>query len=175
MKYCEFDDAIKRCLQEGVGCHISKSDMMSAFRHLGIKREHWPVLLLKARSPFDNKWYFFMDKCLPFGSSISCAHFQAFSDAVAHIVNSLNKKKTVNYLDDFLFAALLKAICDQQVKCFMSVCADINFPVSLEKTVWGSTCMTFLGLLIDTVRQLVCVPREKICKALEMIQVMLQK
>ena len=55
VKYCEFDDAIRRCIKEGVGCFVSKSDMTSAFRHLSIKPEHWPMLLLKACSPFDGK------------------------------------------------------------------------------------------------------------------------
>ena len=175
VKYCEFDDAVRWCLEEGVGCFVSKSDMMSAFRNLGIKKSHWSLLMLKARSPFDKKWYFFIDKCLPFGSSISCAHFQAFSNAVAHIVQFLIKRKVINYLDDFLFAALLKWMCNQQVQCFLDICALINFPVSLEKTFWGSTCMVFLGLLIDTVRQLVCVPPAKVEKAKVLIQTVLSK
>ena len=98
-----------------------------------------------------------MDKCLPFGSSISCVHFQAFSNAVAHIVEYFIKKKVVNYLDDYLFAALFRALYNAQVQCFLDVCAEINFPVSLEKTFWGTASLVFLGLLIDTVKQLVCV------------------
>ena len=49
-----------------------------------------------------------MDKCLPFGSSISCAIFQAVSDAIAFIVTVKVKKVNVNYLDDYLFAAVMK-------------------------------------------------------------------
>ena len=37
VKYCDFDLAIKRCIEEGVGCSIAKSDMTSAFRNLGIR------------------------------------------------------------------------------------------------------------------------------------------
>ena len=48
VQYCEFDEAIKRCIEEGVGCFISHSDFSAAFRNLGIKREHWPLLLMKA-------------------------------------------------------------------------------------------------------------------------------
>ena len=133
VKYSDFDDTICRCLEEGVAYSVAKSDMSIAFRNLGIKKSHWPLLLMKARSPLDGKWYFFVDKCLPFGSSISCAHFQAFSDAVAYIVSYFTKKETVNYLDDFLFAALLKWLCDQQVEMFLKICADINFPVSQKR------------------------------------------
>ena len=130
---------------------------------------------MKAKCPFDGRWYYFVDKCLPFGSSISCAHFQAFSDAVAHIVSFRTKKETVNYLDDFFFAALIRLLCNQQVQAFLDVCAEINFPVSFDKTFWGTTTLVFLGLLIDTVRQLVCIPQEKIMKATQLIHETLSK
>ena len=134
VKYCEFDDAIRRCLEEGKGCKILRLDMKSAFRNLGLVREFWPFLLMKVRNLVDKKWYFFVDKCLPFGASISCAHFQAFSNAIAHIVRYFTKRECVNYLDDYLFAALIKAICDGQVRTFLDIYSQINFPISLEKT-----------------------------------------
>ena len=70
VKYNEFDQAVKRCIEEGIGCAIAKSDMSSAFRNLGILKKHWPYLIMKAVSPFDRQTYYFIDKCLPFGASI---------------------------------------------------------------------------------------------------------
>ena len=119
--------------------------------------------------PLDGKWYYFVDKCLPFGTSISCAHFQEFSNSIAHIVRYFTKKECINYLDDYLFAALVAAVCNGQVKVFLEVCKMINFPVSLEKTFWGTTRLTFLGLLIDTVLQCVCVPVDKVERAKKLI------
>ena len=81
----------------------------------------------------------------------------------------------VNYLDDFLFAALIKLLCNGQVNTFLQVCEMINFPVSLEKTFWGNTRMTFLGMLIDTVNQCVCIPVDKIQKAWQLINEVLNK
>ena len=175
VKYCKFDDAIRHCLEEGVGCHISCSDFSAAFRNLGIKPEHWPLLMMKAKSPIDGKWYYFIDKCLPFGASISCAHFQAFSDSVAHVVQYYTKKKVTNYLDNFLFAVLLKWLCDHQVNIFLWVCREIQFPVNLDKTFWGTMTLTFLGLLIDTIKQLVCVPVDKVNRATDLIRSILMK
>ena len=76
MAYPDFSEAILRCLEEGVNCHLSKSDVRSAFCQLGISKRFWRYLIMKARNPLDGKWYFFIDKCLPFGASISCALFQ---------------------------------------------------------------------------------------------------
>ena len=85
VKYCDVTDAVKLCLQAGRGCKISKSDMKSAFRNLGVKKHQWCLLILMAKSPIDQKTYFFVDKCMPFGAAISYSNFQRFSDAIAHI------------------------------------------------------------------------------------------
>ena len=127
------------------------------------------------KSPIDNRWYYFVDKCLTFGSSISCAHFQAFSDAVAHIVAYLTKKETVNYLDDFLFAALIKLICDQQVETFFEGMRGHQFSSITGKDMLVEHDYGVSGLLIDTIRQLVCIPKEKILRAQELINESLSK
>ena len=175
VKYPDFNEAIQICLREGKSCKIAKSDMKSAFRNLGIKPEHWKYLVMKAKSPIDGKTYYFVDKCLPFGASISCTHFQRFSNAIRHIVQYRTKKQLVNYMDDFLFTALLKLLCNNQVREFLRICEIIAFPVSLEKTFWASTKLTFLGLLIDTVKQCVYIPLDKICKVVNLMESILQK
>ena len=167
--YSSFDDAIKLCLKCGKHCKMGKSDMSSAFRHLGIKPDHWKYLVMKAKSPFDGKFYYFVDKCLPFGASISCAHFQAFSDAVAHIVKYLTKQDLLNYLDDYFFVDIVQQLCNQQISKFLEVCDLIRFPVALEKTFWATTRITFLGLLIDSDLQMVFIPLEKIQKAQDIV------
>ena len=175
VKYPEFDEAVRLCLKEGRNCHIGKSDMSSAFRHVPMAKSQWHLLVMKAEHPVTKKVMYFVDKCLPFGSSISCAIFQAFSDAIAWIVQYRTKKENVNYLDDYLFAALLKAMCNEQIQVFLDVCEEVKFPVALEKTYWGCTCLTFLGMLLDTATQLICIPMDKIIKATNWVEYFLNK
>ena len=175
VSYQSFGEAIKLCIQEGKGCFAGKSDLSSAFRHLAMKKKFWKILVMKAYHPITNDLFYFMDKCMPFGSSISCANFQKFSDALSFIVEKKTGKTNVNYLDDFLFVALMNAICNNQVRTFIGICEAINFPVALDKTFWGSTCITFLGLLIDTVKQIVAIPTDKVQQAVEMILYVLSK
>ena len=52
-----------------------KSDLKSAFRILGLLKRSWQWLIMKAQDPLSGEWKYFVDKCLPFGSSISCSHF----------------------------------------------------------------------------------------------------
>ena len=160
VNYPSIDDAIQRCLQEcDILCetdpdssspiYMGKSDWKSAFCNLGIRPDQFCYLVLKARSPLDKQWYFFVDKCLPFGASISCAIFQSFSDAMAHILTFKAGRVPINYLDDFLFLAMLRKLCNDQIRLFLRICEEINFPVAMEKPEWASTRIVFLGLLID--------------------------
>ena len=175
VKYPDFSKAIELCRKCGIGCKLLRSDVRSAFRNLGLRKSDWCYLIMMAESPFDQKVYYFVDKCLPFGASISCSRFQAVSDGIAHIIKKKSKSDNVNYLDDFLFIALLKALCDRQVSLFLQVCDQIGLPISIEKTFWGSTQMTFLGFLIDTVRQIVLIPIEKLDKGKALIARVLTK
>ena len=175
VNYPDFDKAVRMCLGAGKSCFIGKSDMSAAFRNIGMCKKDWPLMVMKAKNPEDGKWYYFIDKCMPFGSSISCAIFQRFSNAVALLVKFRTSKRALNYLDNFFFTALKKLFCDSQLRVFLQVCEEINFPVALEKTFWGSTLMTFLGLLLDTKNQLICIPLEKIMKALDMINLLLDR
>ena len=170
VKYNDLDQAVRRCMEEGVNCLVAKSDMSMAFRNLPLNKSSWRWLIMKARHPITQKLFYFVDKCLPFGASISCKMFQDFSDAIAFIQKHQTKAETINYLDDFFFAAMLRIWCDYQVRNFLNLCSDINFPVSLEKTFWSSTVLIFLGLLLNTKTQTISIPKEKLDKAKTMIR-----
>ena len=176
VKYPDFSEAIQKCIEEGYEiCYLGRSDVRAAFRILGIAKRFWKYLVMKARNPVDGKWYFFIDKNLPFGSSVSCVLFQAVSDCLAHLVQFRTGKRPVNYLDDYLFVALLKLLCNRQLQTFLDICAEIGVPISIEKTFWASTRITFLGFMIDTVLKLILIPVEKIAKAKNMINFVLAK
>ena len=130
---------------------------------------------MKACHPETGEWFYFIDKCLPFGSSISCTIFQDISDAIAFIVMKKSGKSNINYLDDFLFISWLKKFCNDQVKLFLTVCEEIDFPVAMEKTCWATHILIFLGLLIDTRRQVVCIPLKKLDKAMQLVNWFLGK
>ena len=75
VKYPDFEEAVKLCLLAGKSCSISRSDISRAFRNVPLLPDQWPLLIMKAIDPRDSKTYYLVDKCLPFGSSISCRIF----------------------------------------------------------------------------------------------------
>ena len=101
-------------LWKGETIVAAKSDLKSAFRILGLSKESWKWLVMKAQDPSMGEWKYFVDKCLPFGSSISCAHFQWFSDTLCFLIKYRLqvKKRVTNYLDNFLFIARTLAYCN---------------------------------------------------------------
>ena len=174
VKYPDFCEAVQLCMEltknsKNKLVYQGKSDMKSAFRNLPLLVSDYMLLLIKATNPLDGTTCWFLDKCLPFGASISCSLFQEFSNCVAYLFTYCTGKKTVNYLDDYYFIALLKSLCDGQIKAFLEICDLINFPVSLNKTEWGTQIIVFLGFLIDSTKQLICIPMEKVSRAVVMI------
>ena len=113
VKYPDFTEAIALYLEVGAKTAVvysGKSDMKSAFRNLPISKLDFMLLIMKCENPEDRRTYYFVDKCLPFGTSISCTLFQQFSDAIAFIFKSRTGKSAVNYLDDYYFVSIKEAL-----------------------------------------------------------------
>ena len=149
--------------------YLSKTDLSSAFRVLLLKIRCFCWLVFKARDPVDGRFKFFVDKCLPFGVSISCAFYQNFSDAIKFIMDwrvGKRGKAINNYLDDFLFMSLMKKWCNEMVANFLQLCEQLKLPVALEKTEWASTMLIFLGILMNGKSLTLSIPLEKKHKAL---------
>ena len=98
---------------------FAKSDLKSAFHILGILPGHRCFLVMMAKHPLTGKTYFFVDKCLRFGATISCSHFQRFSNALKEIVEGVANQTMLtfitNYLDDFLFVYYTICGCNKMV------------------------------------------------------------
>ena len=151
---------------------FGKTDLSSAFRVLPLKRSCICWLIFKARDPKDGKFKYFIEKCLPFGASISCSHYQRFSNALKHIlqyrVGKIGKAIT-NYLDDFLFQALCRIICNDMICEFLNLCREINLPVAIEKMEWACMILVFLGILLNGEYRTLSIPLVKQKKALHLL------
>ena len=152
---------------------LGKTDLLSAFRVLPLRLESFPWLILKAEDPKDGKTKYFVKKCLPFGASISCSYYQRFSNALRYIlVIKVHgpSREINNYLDDFLFIAFSKAICDGMIEEFIKLCEHLGVPVAHEKTEWAGTLIVFLGILFDGKNLVLSLPIGKQIRALNLIK-----
>ena len=130
---------------------------------------------MSAQNPITNQWVYFVDKCLPFGASISCSHFQRVLNALNHMVKVKTKSSPTNYLDDFLFYALSKLRCNFLMREFLSLCEKIGFPIAMDKTEWATEVITFLGILLDGIHFVLRLPVEKKERAEYLLKLMMDK
>ena len=182
VKYRDLDFAIKASLKMKLLASdtfqqlvYSKTDAVSAFHLLPILPSQCCWLILKASHPVTKKVFYFVDKCLPFGSSISCAQFQSFLDALAHIMQTKAVTFTIitNYLDNFLIISYTIQLCNELMEQFLKLCSTIGCPTSDEKTEWGLLIMTFLGMLLNGQTLTISILVEKKHKALNLLNTVL--
>ena len=174
VKYNDIDVAIRLILKLSQNCEnvfMSKTDGKSAFRVLPLNKQSWRWLVMKAKDPDTWVIKYFVDKCLPFGSSISCALFQKVSDGLKCITQYRIGRTDflTHYLDDFLFLATLLCECNRLLREFIAMCEEIGFPLSADKTFWADLRMVFLGILLNGQTLTLSIPLEKRTRALDMI------
>ena len=187
--YNDLDHAITNSLRVSMGNNrdqgepqartlfYGKSDLLSAFRVLPLSRRSWRWTLLRARHPVTNELLYFVNKNLPFGAAISCAHFTKVSNGLRHLVefHAGTKGVVTNYLDDFLFIATSTQGCNKLVRIFLNICQAIQFPVSMDKTEWASLHVVFLGILLLGDKLKLSIPLDKQQKALGMLEYLINK
>ena len=96
--YRDLDHVVRECLclidyvnhlKGGQGQLVTlsfgKTDCSNAFRVVLTLPAQRYLLTMRVKHPETGKFWFFIDKCLPFGSSRSCVIFQVFSDGLRFI------------------------------------------------------------------------------------------
>lgn len=169
VKYEDLDAALKMILDLDRGervIYFGKLDASSAFRRLPLRREDSRWLVMKAQNPADGQTYYFADRTLCFGHSISCRIYQEFSIAVGHLQKYRTGQKANCYLDDVLVAAVIKETCRLLMVEYQKLCQTIGLPLSPEKIEGPVPIIIFLGALLNGVDRTVGIPDDKIAKGM---------
>ena len=169
VKYTSFDQVIEMISLLEAGAELGKVDMKNAFRLIRVYPGDFHLLCYK----FKDKYY--IDKCLPFGCSISCSIFEKLSTFVHWLtVKQSGLQSMEHYLDDFIFAGKAgTSDCLNLMHCFQDICAELGIPLAHDKTVGPVTKLTFLGIEIDTITRSVKIPEPKIVKLKAALEAML--
>ena len=188
VKYNDLDMAMRYCIRmlEDLGVNpgnekhplwFSKTNLKSAFHLLLVKRTQWKWLIFKVKHPIDGNFCYFIDKCVPFGASHSCALFQSFSEMLRHLLEYYTgcRYAVVNYLDDFLFIALDWEQANLMVSRFLKISFAIGFTLAEEKTEAADTRVVFLGILLDGKTGHLIVPEEKRLRAIKQLSLVISK
>lgn len=150
---------------------LAKFDIQSAFRLLPIAPESFNSL------GFCFEGSFFYDMCLPMGCSLSCHYFKIFVTILQWVLEyESGCDNTIHYFDDFLFIGLLDSpICSALLWLFLLITTFFGIPIVLEKTVFPSPIIEFLGISFDTLLFQYQLPMLKISKLQSLIVFFLRR
>ena len=167
--YQPFEAAVELVAQASPGSYMVKEDFKSAFCNV-------PMCFADLNLPgIKVKGQFFIDTCLPFGASISCAIFEDISTLIHWIAERQAGHALVHYLDDFFMVRCLPYVCGRIMSSFKEVCNKIGMPIFPEKAVGPVQVIQFLGLTIDTIGMVIKVPEDKRVDILTIITKIIQK
>ena len=155
-QYQSFDCALHLVAKMGKPAYMSKGDIKSAFRIVPICKQDWHLLGIKIQQDY------YVDICLPFGASISCAIFEQVRTLLQWLAWCKAGHNIVCYLDDFFTAHHIQYVCDQIMSATHNSCQDVGVSMAPEKRVWAMQIIEFLGLILDTLLMIVKIPEDKL-------------
>ena len=162
VSYFTVDDAVNIIKGLGRGCFLAKTDIQHAFKLVPVRPADFPLLGFM----LDGSYFF--DKTLPMGARCSCFIFQRFGAALRFIHDRGPQSfHTIFVIDDFLFLEKLHTQCGASLASFLTLAGELGVPIATDKTVVPTTCLTFLGIEIDTQAMELRLPSDKLhaCRA----------
>ena len=152
-------DVVRHILSLGQGCLLAKIDIDSAFRNVPVNPHdrHLLGMLWKGR--------LYVDTVLPFGLRSAPKIFNALTQALQWIAVHRGVSYLDHFLDDFVTAGSKGTNeCQDNLTQLVTTCAILNLPIALHKREGSTTCLTFLGIELDTEALDLRLPAEKLAR-----------
>ena len=153
----------------GKGALMAKLDLKSAYCMVPVHSADQHLLGLQWQSTT------YIDQALPFGLRSAPKIFTAVADALTWAMECRGITNLLHYLDDFFCAPASSSACGEVLRIALPLCKDLGFPVAPEKVEGPATSMVFLGIKIDSVKQELSLPEEKLLRLKDIIRQWLLK
>lgn len=164
MSYITVDQVAKTAVSLGKGALIAKIDIKSAYR------------LVPICGP-DRKWLgmqwndrLYVDGTLPFGLRSAPKIFSSLADAIEWMAVQEGIEFIFHYLDDFAVLGPPDSLeCQRALDILSHTYAILGVPLAPEKQDGPCPVIVLLGIIIDTVKQELRLPEEKLRRLLDML------
>lgn len=144
--HMKVDDVVQQVLSLGKGTLLAKIDIESAFRNVPVHPDDRHLLGMKWKDEV------FVDTVLPFGLRSEPKIFNTIADALQWIAKHRGIAYLEHFLDDFItVGAPQSPECDHNLSLLLDTCSILKMPIALQKKEDPSTCLTFLGIELNTV------------------------
>lgn len=159
LTYMKVDDLVQKILQTGRGTLLAKIDIESAFRNIPVHPEDRHLLGLLWED------HLYVDTVLPFGLRSAPKIFNSVADALQWIARDRGISFLEHYLDDYVTAgAPDSAECESNLSLLIELCSYLGIPLAVSKQEGPTTCLIFLGIVVDTVLFELRLPAEKLLR-----------
>ena len=165
--YPKVDDFIQIIKQKGQGCLLFKTDLRRAYRQLHTCPSSYNLVA------FVWKKHIFCDTVLSMGSRASAFCCQRFTNALVFIMFKYGIS-VLNYLDD-LASAEKKHNAWFAYMLLQSVLEDCGIEEAKSKACPPSTCMSFLGVLFNTITMTMEITPERLKELISLLKIWLSK
>ena len=160
--YSGLDEAVAMITRLGRGCLLAKTDLKSAYRIVPVHPDDRPLLGMN----WDESLY--LDAALPFGLRSAPKIFSAVADSLLWILAQRGLSEAIHYLDDFLIAGQPgSAECARNLAIALETFRILGVPIALEKNEGPASSISYLGILIDTLKGELRIPAEKLARILQ--------
>ena len=150
----------------GRGALLAKMDIEAAYRLIPVHPQDRPLQAVQ----WDGLIY--IDPMLPFGLRSAPKIFNAVANALEWCARDRGIQHIFHYLDDFVVVGPPETpCCGEAMATLLEVCATLGVPTAEHKRDGPTTCLTFLGIEVDTLAGELRLPTDK----LQRLQTMLHE
>ena len=164
LSYASLDHLAALVASTGRGSLLVKADVKEAYRMVPVHPEDQHLLGVQWQG------LVYIDKVLPFGLRSAPKIFSAVADAVQWILYNSGIGKGLHYLDDFILVAANMDLALRQKDTLLSIFGKLNIPIEISKLEGPSSCLTFLGIEVDTVSFQLRLPKDKLMNLKESLR-----
>ena len=141
----------------GTGAMLAKADIQSAYRLVPVHPDDRMLLGVEWQGSH------YVDGMLPFGLHSAPKVFTAVADALEWCIRERGVTGIDHYLDDSIIVAPPGLnLCQTYLSLMHEECSALGVTLAPEKKEGPATCLTFLGIQIDTVAGTLNLPSDKL-------------
>ena len=148
----------------GRGALLFKVDISRAFQKVKVDPGDYDLLGLQWQGVY-------VDTYIPFGTRHGSQIFQRLSSGVRYIMRQKGFPM-IDYIDDYVGVGVL-SVTHASYEELLDLMDQLGLTISDKKLVPPSTCVTCLGVMIDTVAGTIAIPPEKLATILTEVRLWL--
>ena len=157
LSYTSVERVAEVAAQYGKGEVMAKIDIESAYRLIPVHPIDRPLQAMEWKGQI------YIDPMLPFGLRSAPKLFNAVADALEWHLKQRGIQHVFHYLDDFIVVARpASSDCRKAIGILNEACAYLSVPIADHKRDGPTTCLTFLGIEVDTMAGQLRLPTEKL-------------